>query len=79
MVPTLRPDTIPVVFTVATDGLLDVQAPPLFPFVESCEVPEVRTIWEPEMVPAFGGAVTVIVTEFEKAALHTPLVTLARK
>lgn len=79
MVPTLRPDTSPVEFTVATEGLLDVHIPPLFPFVESCDVPEVRTVWEPEMVPAFGGAETVIVTEFEKAALHTPLVTLARK
>lgn len=63
--PVATPVITPVeLFTVATPVLLDVQAPPAFPFDVNVVVALIQTSWVPLNVPAFGAAVTVTVRVF---------------
>ena len=61
-VPAATPVTTPVeLFTVATEALLVVQAPPVLPLEANVVVPLTQIACVPLNVPALGAAVTVIV------------------
>ena len=77
-VPVETPVIIPEAFTVATAVLLEVHAPPEFPFDVNEVVALTQTLAVPEIVPAFGVGVTVTVTTLEVATAQAPFVTKAR-
>ena len=56
--PTDIPNTVPELFTVATDTLLELHEPPVTPSVSPVE-PPTQTVLEPVIVPADAVEVTV--------------------